>query len=310
MTFPPSSSSVSPCLRGELSLAGKLILLARDIKVSHTLFAMPFALLSMVLAGQRSGGLHVGQIGLIVLCMVTTRTVAMAANRLIDARLDAANPRTARRAIPAGRLSRAFVAAALILCAGGFVAATALFWFIYHNHWPLIFSGPVLLYLAGYPFLKRFTALCHWYLGAALGLAPVGAWVAIAGGIDWPPVVMLGAVLLWTAGFDIIYACQDYESDLTTGTFSVPARLGIGPALWVARMTHAMSAGLLVLLGVLTPELHALYFTGAGAAVALLIVEHSLVRGGDLSRVGLAFFTINGIISLLLGTLGIADVLL
>lgn len=288
-------------------LLSRLAIFAADIKISHTLFALPFALLSTFLAA--GGWPQPGQLLLIVACMVTARTVAMSANRLLDAPLDALNPRTARRAIPSGALPRAFVLAMLVACAAAFVAATALFRVFYANSWPLYLSLPVLAFLAAYPFLKRFTQLCHYYLGAALALAPICAWVAIRGELAVPPLIMAGAVLLWTAGFDIIYACQDYQSDLATGTFSVPARLGIAPALWVSRLTHAGSAALLILLGYQVPHFGWLYGMGAAGATLLLLVEHALVRPDDLSRVGLAFFTLNGIISLLLGTLGIIDVL-
>jgi 4-hydroxybenzoate polyprenyltransferase len=170
-------------------------------------------------------------------------------------------------------------------------------------------SVPVLLFLGGNPFLKRFTRLCHYYLGAALALAPVCAWIAIAGTIDLPPILMALAVLSWTAGFDIIYACQDYQSDLEVGVVSVPAKVGIAKALWISRVTHLFSLSMLVLLGLRTPELGMLYFVGVGCAAVLMVIEHSLVKPSDLSKVGLAFFTVNGIISVLLGTLGIIDVL-
>ena len=241
--------------------------------------------------------------------MFTARTIAMAANRLLDSALDARNPRTARRAIPSGALSRAFYWTVVAACAAGFFAATAGFYFLYRNPWPLVLSVPVLLFLSGYPLLKRFTRLCHYYLGAALALAPVCAWVAVSGSIAPTPFWMAGAVVCWTAGFDIIYACQDYHSDVACGVFSVPSRLGIGPALWVSRATHLASAALLLLTGLSTPLLGTLYFVGVAAAVALLVVEHLLVRPDDLSKVGLAFFTVNGVISLLVGTLGILDVL-
>ncbi|HEX3358679.1 MAG TPA: UbiA-like polyprenyltransferase [Tepidisphaeraceae bacterium] len=293
------------------SIGSRLIILAGDIKISHTVFAMPFALLSTFLAArQKWGGLPKwGQVGLILVCMVAARTVAMAANRLLDAELDAKNPRTARRAIPSGALTRAFVGVALSLCAIAFIGATALFGTFYHNWLPLILSVPVLLFLGGYPFLKRFTRLCHYYLGAALALAPVCAWIAIAGTIDLPPILMALAVLSWTAGFDIIYACQDYQSDLEVGVVSVPAKVGIAKALWISRVTHLFSLSMLVLLGLRTPELGMLYFVGVGCAAVLMVIEHSLVKPSDLSKVGLAFFTVNGIISVLLGTLGIIDVL-
>lgn len=305
---PPPTASASP--DAETRVAGRLPekvhAFAADIKLGHTIFALPWALLATFLA---AGGMpRWGQLGLIVLCMITARTVAMAANRLIDAELDALNPRTIRRAIPAGRLSRGFVAAALLVCAGIFIFATSLFGFGYGNWAPLILSVPVLVFIAAYPLLKRFSRLCHYYLGAALALAPVCAWIAITGRLDLPPVLMGAAVLLWTAGFDIIYACQDYPSDLETGTFSIPAKLGIAPALWVSRLTHAGCVVMLVLLGLTSPQLGTLYFVGVGCAVGLLVVEHAMVTPDDLSKVTLAFFTMNGIISVLMGALGIADV--
>jgi 4-hydroxybenzoate polyprenyltransferase len=286
--------------------AARLSLLAQDIKITHTVFALPFALLSTFLAA--GGRPRWGQLLLILLCMVTARTVAMSANRLLDAELDKLNPRTARRAIPSGALSHTFYLATLIACAAMFVLATAGFWIIYKNVLPVALSVPVLIYLCGYPLLKRFTRLCHYYLGAALALAPVCAWVAITGRLALPPLWMAAAVLCWTAGFDIIYACQDYESDVATGVFSVPAKLGIAKALWVARLTHVVAVAMLVALGRSSPYLAWLYWIGFGIAVALLIIEHSIVRPNDLSKVGLAFFTINGVISLLIGALGILDI--
>jgi 4-hydroxybenzoate polyprenyltransferase len=281
-------------------------LFARDIKISHTIFAMPWALLATFLAA--NGLPRAGQLGLIVLCMVTARTVAMSSNRLLDAELDARNPRTARRGIPSGQLSCGFFIAAAVACGFAFIAATSLFGFIYSNWFPLILAVPVLAFIASYPLLKRFTRLCHYYLGAALALAPVCAWIAVTGRIGVPPLLIAGAVLLWTAGFDIIYACQDYQSDLQTGVASVPARIGIARALWVSRLTHAAALAFMVALGLTSPQLGLLYSIGVGCAAALLVFEHSLVRADDLSKVGIAFFTMNGIISVLVGTLGIIDV--
>jgi 4-hydroxybenzoate polyprenyltransferase len=290
------------------SLAEKLNHFARDIKISHTVFALPFALLSTFLA---AGGMpRAGVLGLILLCMVTARTVAMSANRLLDAALDARNPRTAARAIPSNRLSRTFYAAALAACGFAFLLGCAAFWFVYRNAWPVALALPILGFLCAYPLLKRFTRFCHYYLGAALALAPLCAWLAVRGSLAVPPLWMAAAVLCWTAGFDIIYACQDYRSDVECDVFSVPAKLGIGAALWVARLTHVVCVGMLVALGLSAPALGTLYWTGVAAVVALLVVEHSLVRPDDLSKVGLAFFTVNGVISVLLGTLGIADVFL
>jgi 4-hydroxybenzoate polyprenyltransferase len=286
--------------------ARQLARFAGDIKVSHTVFALPFALLSTFLAAD--GWPRIGQLLLILACMVTARTVAMAANRLLDAELDARNPRTAGRAIPSGALTRRFYLSITLACVATFVAATAGFWFFYRNPWPLALSAPVLMFLAAYPLLKRFTRYCHYYLGACLAIAPICAWVAIRGTIGWPPMWMFGAVLCWTAGFDIIYGCQDIESDRAWGVFSVPAKIGIAPALWVSRGTHAVCVAMLVMLGFSSPHFGALYFAGVGIAVVLLIFEHALVRGGNLSKVNVAFFTLNGIISVILGTLGIVDV--
>ncbi len=289
-------------------MSAKLALFCRDIKISHSVFAMPWAILAAAMAWHRVGGPLLGKLALIVLCMVTARTVAMASNRVLDAELDRKNPRTARRALPSGQLSLRFVTMIMILCAAAFVAATALFWLVYANAWPLALALPVLAFLASYPLLKRFSRLCHYYLGTALALAPICAWIAIAGTVALPPVLMAVAVLCWTAGFDIIYACQDYESDLETGVVSVPAKSGIARALWISRVTHVISFAALVALGLLTPELSRLYFIGVALAGALLVIEHAIVKPNDLSKVGLAFFTINGVISLVIGTLGVIDV--
>jgi 4-hydroxybenzoate polyprenyltransferase len=287
----------------------KLQMLARDIKLSHTIFAMPWAVFAAFLAAR--GCPPIGQLLLTIGCMVTARTVAMTANRLLDARIDADNPRTARRAIPSGTLSPGFVLGVLLLSTFGFIACCSGFLLAYGNRWPLVFSVPVLLFVIAYPLLKRFTRLCHYYLGAALGLAPICAWVAIRGDFTLTSILMGAAVLLWTAGFDIIYACQDYAVDVAAGLFSVPAKIGVGPALWVSRLTHVACIALLIAIGLhASPPLGTLYFIGVMAAVALLAVEHSLVSSNDLSKVNVAFFTINGIISLLLGSLGVVDVLL
>ncbi|QOV87890.1 UbiA-like polyprenyltransferase [Humisphaera borealis] len=308
-----TSAPTSPFPASPISIGQKLRVFAGDIKISHTVFALPFALLSSFLAASKlpSGMPSVGQISLVIICMIAARTLAMAANRLLDAGLDKLNPRTARRAIPSGALSPVFYFAVGVVCTGAFMAACYGFYILDRNPLPVLLGLPVLLFLCSYPFLKRFTRLCHYYLGAALALAPICAWVAIRGSIDAPPFWMAGAVLCWTAGFDIIYACQDYASDVATGVFSVPAKVGIANALWISRATHLLSATMLVVLGLSArPPLGTLYFIGVGLAIALLLTEHLLVKPNDLSKVGLAFFTINGVISIVLGTLGIADVLL
>ena len=280
--------------------------LATDIKLSHSIFALPFALLSTFLA---AGGVPPWiMLALILICMVTARSMAMLTNRLLDARLDALNPRTANRAIPAGRLSRSAVLVAIAVCVVTFVLACAGFWIIYSNPWPLVFSIPVLVYLAAYPLMKRFTRLCHYYLGVALALAPICAWVAVSGEIAIEPLLMAAAVALWTGGFDIIYACQDEPIDRQCGLHSIPAKLGIANALWISRLSHLMCVGFLVALGWQSSLLGTIYFIAVVAVAGLLICEHAVVRPDDLSRVGLAFFTLNGVISVFLGTMGIIDI--
>lgn len=263
----------------------------------------------MLAASRTAGGLRLGQLLLILICMVTARTFAMLANRYFDAEVDAQNPRTARRVLPSGQVSPRFMFLAMIASAAIFIAAAGGFQIIYHNPWPLLLAIPVLAFLVGYPFLKRFSRFCHYYLGTALALAPVCAWLAIAGRVQAPAWCMFAAVLLWTAGFDILYACQDYQFDVTHGLFSIPAKIGIPAALWIARATHFACLGFILLLGLITPELHNLYWIGAIIAAILLFTEHLLIKPNDLSKITLAFFTLNGIISLMLGTLGTLDII-
>ncbi len=284
---------------------------AGDIKLAHSVFALPFALLAAVMAGQgQPAGVLAVKLSLVVVCMVLARTLAMGANRLLDANLDAQNPRTAARAIPGGRLQRRFVLAAVGACAAAFVVVTSAFGYFFGNWLPLVLAGPVLLFLAAYPLLKRFTSLCHYYLGAALALAPVCAFVAVDGATPPAAWLLFGAVLCWTAGFDILYATQDYAADRRLGVYSLPAGIGIGRALWVSRLTHVAAVAFLGGVGWVRPELGALWFAATGLAAVLLTVEQSLVRADDLSRLNLAFFTLNGVVSLVVGGLGIADVLL
>lgn len=289
------------------TFTAKLTAFAGDIKISHTIFAMPWALLATFHAA--NGWPRLGQVLLILGCMITARTFAMGMNRLLDARLDALNPRTARRAIPSGRLPVGFAMTMTALSGLFFIACTNGFGLLYQNWIPLIASVPVLAFVAAYPLLKRFTRLCHYYLGAALALAPVCAWVAVAGNLTLIPLLMAGAVLLWTAGFDILYACQDVQSDLETGVFSVPSRLGVAGALWTARLTHLACVALLITLGYASIPLAGMYFVGVAISIALLVIEHAIVKPTDLSKLNLAFFTLNGVISLVLATCGIIDVL-
>jgi len=275
------------------------------IKFSHTLFALPFALLGAALAAHTPNGWTARPqdwVG-ILLCMATARSAAMAFNRLADRRIDALNPRTAARHLPAGRLSVGAVAAFTVACCVLFVASTALF---LPNPWPLRLSAPVLAWLLGYSFAKRFTSLAHFWLGAALMLAPIAAWIALRGSLDWPPAFLGLAVLAWVAGFDLIYACQDAAFDREAGLHSLPARIGIGPALRLAAACHAAMVVALVALGLSYP-LGWPYFAGIAVVAALLVYEHALVRPDDLTRVNLAFFQVNVGISVGLLAVGLLD---
>ncbi|MFO0848040.1 MAG: UbiA-like polyprenyltransferase [Gemmataceae bacterium] len=279
-----------------LSLARKLLELVR---FSHTVFALPFALASAALAWKDEPFRWPDLVG-VVLCMVFARSAAMAFNRLADRRHDASNPRTAARHLPAGTLSVTTVVGFTLTMSVGFVASTLLF--LYRdppNPWPLYLSGPVLLFVLGYSLAKRFTALVHFWLGAALMLAPVAAWIAVRGPVDLLPPVLLGAaVLFWVSGFDILYACQDADFDRAAGLHSVPARLGVRGGLRVAAACHAVMVGLLVALGFASPHLGAVYLAGLVPVGLLLVYEHRIVRPDDLSRVNRAFFQVNGVISL------------
>jgi 4-hydroxybenzoate polyprenyltransferase len=243
------------------------------------------------------------EFGGVRLCMVFARSAAMAFNRLADQRFDAANPRTAGRHLPAGKLTRRTVWVFLAACSALFVASTALFLLAEPpNPWPLILSVPVLLFVFAYSYTKRFTALSHFWLGASLFLAPVAAWVAIRGLDDLAiPVVMGAAVLFWVAGFDIFYACQDVEFDRKARLSSVPARFGVRASLWIALVCHVFMMAMLVALFWVAAPFHVLggiYLVGIAAVGMLLAYEHSLVRPDDLSRVNQAFFHVNAIVSL------------
>jgi 4-hydroxybenzoate polyprenyltransferase len=269
------------------------------IRFSHTVFALPFALTSAALAWTKEPGFQWPQLAGILLCMIFARSAAMAFNRLVDRHLDAANPRTAGRHLPAGLLTPASVWAFTIFCMFAFVASTLIFYLGYDNPWPFFLAGPVLLFICGYSYAKRFTALAHFWLGASLLLAPVAAWIAIRGMEDLAvPMLLGGAVLFWVAGFDILYACQDQDFDRNAGLHSVPAAIGIRKSLRVALICHVMMLGQLLGLYFATADLGMVYLIGLAAIAMLLAYEHWLVRPDDLSRVNQAFFQMNGIISI------------
>jgi len=304
----------------------KLNIAAGDIKLAHSVFALPFALLAAFMAGDQAGqaggasgigwSRFAGQLGLVVVCMVCARTWAMLVNRLADRHLDAANPRTARRAFAAGRLSARDGLAMLAGSGLGFVAACALFGVFYSNWWPAVFSVPVLGWIAFYSFTKRFTALCHLVLGVALALSPVAAAVAVGGiGFAWVEqglsvLLIAGMVACWVAGFDVIYALQDLDHDRGAGLHSVPARLGARGAIRLSRALHAVSFAALVGVASADPRFGMLFGAGVGLTGALLVAEHAVLARRGEAGLDMAFFTLNGVISLVLGVLGVADVLL
>jgi len=271
-------------------VALRVALYGRMIKFSHSIFALPFALASAALAGQQ--GFRWGQIGWILVAMVGARSAAMGFNRLADQAIDARNPRTADRELPAGRLSRREVWVFVLLSAAGLILAA---WRL--NPLCLALSPLALLIVLGYSYTKRFTPLSHLFLGLGLALAPVGAWLAIRGSFGLPALVLGGAVLAWVAGFDTIYACQDVEFDRRERLQSLPAWLGVRAALAVARLLHALAVAALAALYWVAP-LHPAYLAGVATVALLLAYEHSLVRHDDLSRVDAAFFTVNGWVSL------------
>ena len=275
------------------------------VRFSHTLFALPFALFGAALAARTPDGWH-GRprdwLG-ILLCMATARSAAMAFNRLVDRDFDAKNPRTAKRHIPAGLLSVKAVTVFWIGCVAAFVASTLLF---LPNRWPLSLSIPVIAWLCGYSYAKRFTSLAHVWLGSALMLAPIAAWIALRGDLQWPPILLGLAVLFWVTGFDIIYACQDVDFDVVNHLYSIPGRLGVKRALQVAAASHVVMVGCLVGLGVCMP-MGKIYFGGLAAIAALLVYEHVIVQPNDLSRVNDAFFYVNVVVSLGLLVLGVVD---
>jgi 4-hydroxybenzoate polyprenyltransferase len=260
------------------------------VKLEHTVFALPYAYTGAILAlGEVPSA---SQILWITVAMVGARSLAMALNRLIDAAIDARNPRTARREIPAGLLSRSNVIAFAIASLIVFLVAVWQLAPITRWLWPIPVAGFVI-----YPYLKRFTWLCHPFLGAVDGLAPVGGWVAVTNHVDPTSFLLGGAVALWIGGFDIIYATMDLEIDRAQGLHSIPRRFGIATALRITRVFHLLSVVLLVWLGIAL-GLGPLYYLGVAVVAALLAYENSIVSADDLSRVDMAFLTMNGVIAL------------
>jgi 4-hydroxybenzoate polyprenyltransferase len=272
------------------------------IKWEHSVFALPFALTGAMLAAR--GWPPAVKLGWIVVCMISARSAAMAFNRWADADLDARNPRTKMRAIPAGLLTRRFAAGFTIAMSAVFLLGA---WRL--NRLTLILSPIVLVVLFIYSYTKRFTRWSHLFLGLALGIAPTGAWIAIRSSLDPRIVVLTSAVLFWVAGFDVLYACQDEAHDRSAGLFSVPATLGLTAAFWIARLMHVIMLALLVWLMVLF-HLGPLAGVGIVAVAALLLWEHLIVSPHDLTRMNAAFFMMNGVIAVIFFVFVAADLLI
>lgn len=270
---------------------------ARLVKIEHTVFALPFAYVGAFLAVNATPSGH--DLLWITLAMVGARSLAMALNRLIDAGIDARNPRTAGRELPSGQLSIPQVALFCVASLALFLVAVWQLNPLVQWLWPIPVVG-----FAVYPYLKRFTWVCHLWLGAVDGLAPVGAWVAITGKLPWQAWTLGAAVALWIAGFDFLYALFDEEIDRREGLHSIVTRFGVGGAFYGARLSHAATVACLVAAGL---PVGALYWLGVAAVAALLAYEHSLVRPGDLRRLDTAFFTMNGVISVAFAVFVVLD---
>jgi len=280
----------------------KIRIIFEMIKFEHTIFALPYAVMSAFLAS--NGWPNVFKILWIIVAMVGARSCAMAFNRIVDLKYDEINPRTSNRALPAGLIKISSVWIFTITSALLFVVAAYML-----NRLAFVLSPVALLVILSYSCSKRFTTLTHLWLGLSLAIAPIGAWIAIKGKFAFVPILLGLAVMLWTAGFDIIYACQDKEFDEKFGIHSIPKRFGIKRALQISSIMHLITVLVLLSLPLLT-ELKYIYLSGVGLVSILLVYEHAIVKPDDLSRVNLAFFTLNGMVSLGLMVMSVADIIL
>ncbi|TLM67717.1 MAG: 4-hydroxybenzoate octaprenyltransferase [Deltaproteobacteria bacterium] len=286
------------------AVLAKVVTLLEMIKFSHTVFAFPFALMGATLAALASGRApSAAQVGWICLAMVGARTAAMGLNRIIDARIDAKNPRTAERPLPAGKVTLIESWLLVLMATAVMLLAAAML-----NPLCLLLAPVALGFFVLYAYCKRFTALAHVVLGICLAAAPIGAWIALRGDLQWPILVLGAAVLVWVAGFDIFYALQDVEFDRSQGLHSIPVRLGVKNAILLGKLLHGAMIALLLLLPVGLP-LGWLYYAGVAVIGALIAYEHQLVRADDLSRLDAAFFNMNGYISVTIFAFTLADVL-
>lgn len=293
--------------------------MAGDIKIAHSIFALPFALLGGSLAAwavpaqfQQSDSALLIAFSLVLVAMVSARTAAMLSNRLFDRHIDARNPRTARRPLAAGTASvRAYVTGLMLSCLV-FAGVCVAFWVWLDNPWPVMLGLPVLAWICAYGLLKRFTWLCHLWLGASLALSvPAAALAVQPDALTAVPAIwaLAGMVACWVAGFDVIYALQDVATDVQQQLHSIPSRLGVPGAMWCSRALHLAAAALLLLTWRLEPALGMTFLVASAAAAGLLLVEHATVHRWGTSRMALTFFTLNGVVSCVIGAAGIIDLL-
>lgn len=318
-----SSTSVSTPAPAS-GFAERLAIAAGDIKLSHSIFAMPFALLAAFLA--RPVGMSWRDFGallaLVVVCMIVARSWAMLVNRLADRLLDARNPRTASRAFASGRLSAPFGICLAVSLACAFLFITSVFWFAFANPWPVLLAIPVLAWIGLYSLTKRFTWACHLFLGTSLAASPLAAAIAVnpgALGLTGAPVVegvqaslwcLAAMVTFWVAGFDIIYSLQDVEADRREGLFSLPSKMGVRGAIWTSRFLHIAAFFCLALAWRTEPRMQTLFGVGVGLVGFLLIIEHAILAKRGKAGLDAAFFTMNGLVSLVVGVLGMSDAVL
>jgi len=282
--------------------ASPVVRFGRMIKFSHTLFAMPFALAAAAIAA-RGHGISIARLAGIVVAMAGARTAAMGFNRIADRHFDARNPRTATRELPSGAISLRAAWTLTLVATAVFVGAAAAL-----GPLCLALSPVALLFLYGYSFTKRFTSLCHLFLGLAIASGPGGAWIAVRGDFGWVPGLLMIAVGAWIAGFDVLYALSDRDFDRATGLHSIPARFGVTGSLVISALLHAVTVAALIALAPVA-GLGVPYLVGVGVVVALLAYEHAIVRPSDLSRLDIAFFTLNGYVSIAFFAATLADVL-
>ena len=291
----PSASSARSTLSG-------VVTLGRMVKFSHTVFALPFALAATAMAA-RCHGITVWQVLAILVAMASARTAAMGWNRVVDRRIDAQNPRTAGRELPTGKVSLFAAVLLTAVSAAVFVAAAASL-----GRLCLALSPLVLFFVLGYSFTKRFTWLCHLFLGLAIGIAPAGAWLAVRGELGVPALWLVAAVATWIGGFDILYALADRDFDRKVGIHSIPARFGVRAALFISAAAH-LGTVLALLAAGQAADLGAIYYLGVAVVLAIFVYEHSIVRPSDLSRLDVAFFNLNGYVSLVYFAATLVEVL-